>query len=189
PSASLTGSRTELALINQRLATRFPASNAGRELIARPLLGEVVGDAGSMLWLLLAAVAMVLVVACVNVASLLLARTQARESELATRLALGASRGRVVRQCLTENAVLGLLGGALGVPLAMAAIRPFIVLWPGNLPRSAEVQLDWRIVLMTIVVSLASGLAFGLAPALRIPAGHLAEGPPSRGRSIRRSSR
>jgi putative ABC transport system permease protein len=186
---SLNGSRTELALIGQRLATQFPGSNAGRDLIARPLLGEVVGDAGSMLWLLLAAVAIVLMVACVNVASLLLARTQARESELATRLALGASRGRVIRQCLTENAVLGLLGGALGVPLAIAAIRPFITLWPGDLPRSAEVQLDWRILLMTIIVSVASGLAFGLAPALRIPTGNLDDVLRAGGRTIIRSSR
>ncbi|HEX7792853.1 MAG TPA: ABC transporter permease, partial [Vicinamibacterales bacterium] len=189
PGVSLNGSRTELALIGQRLATRFPASNEGRELIARPLLGEVVGDTGSMLWLLLAAVASVLVVACANVASLLLARTQARESELATRLALGASRGRVVRQCLTENAVLGLVGGALGVPLAFAAIRPFIALWPGSLPRSADVQLDWRILLMTIVVSLASGLAFGVAPALRIPTGNLEEALRACGRTIVRSAR
>jgi putative ABC transport system permease protein len=189
PSASLKGSRTELALVGQRLATQFPATDAGRELIARPLLGEVVGDAGSMLWLLLAAVSIVLVVACVNVASLLLARTQARENELATRLALGASRGRVVRQCLTENAVLGLLGGALGVPLAMAAIRPFVALWPGSLPRSGEVQLDWRVLLMTIVVSLASGVTFGLAPALRIPTGNLEEVLRACGRSIVRSSR
>src|SRR5262249_13756355 len=145
-------------------------------------------DVRSMLWLLLAAVGIVLVVACVNVASLLLARTQARESELATRLALGASRGRVVRQCLTENAVLGLLGGALGVPLAMAAIRPFVALWPGSLPRSAEVQLDWRVLLVTIIVSIASGLTFGLAPALRIPTGNLEEVLRACGRSIVRSS-
>jgi len=188
-NASLNGTRTELALIGQRLATRFPASNAGRELIARPLLGEVVGDTGSMLWLLLAAVASVLVVACANVASLLLARTQARESELATRLALGASRGRVIRQCLAENAVLGLCGGVLGVPLAFAAMRPFIALWPGSLPRSADVQLDWRILLMTIVVSLASGLAFGLAPALRIPTSNLEDALRAGGRTIVRTSR
>jgi len=189
PGVSLNESRTELTLTGQRLATRFPASNAGRELIARPLLGEVVGDAGSMLWLLLAAVASVLAVACANVASLLLARTQARESELATRLALGASRGRVIRQCLTENAVLGLLGGALGVPLAFAAIRPFIALWPGSLPRSSQVQLDWRILLMSIVVSLASGLAFGLAPALRIPTGNIEDVLRASGRTIVRGSR
>src|SRR5262249_54023568 len=85
PGFPLNGSRTKLVVIGQRLATQFPASNAGRDLIARPLLADLVGDAGSMLWLLLAAVAIVLVVACVNVASLLLARTQARESELATR--------------------------------------------------------------------------------------------------------
>jgi predicted permease len=189
PTVSLNGSRTELALIAGSLASQFPASNAGRDLIARPLLGEVVGDAESILWLLLAAVAIVLMVACVNVASLLLARTQARENEFATRLALGATRSRIMRQCLTENALLGLLGGALGVPLAIAAIRPFIALWPGSLPRSADVELDWRIVLMTIVVSLASGLTFGLAPALRIPTEKLDDVLRAGARTIVRSSR
>jgi predicted permease len=189
PGVSLNGSHTELALIAGRLASQFPASNAGRDLIARPLLEEVVGDTGSMLWLLLAAVAIVLMVACVNVASLLLARTQARENELATRLALGASRSRIVRQCLTENAVLGLLGGALGVPLAVMAIHPLMALWPGSLPRSANVELDWRILLMTIVVSLASGLTFGLAPTLRIPTGKLDDVLRAGARTIVRSSR
>jgi predicted permease len=169
PAAPLGEAQAELALIADRLAAQFPTSNAGRGLLARPLQQEVVGDIGSTLWLLLAAVALVLLIACVNVASLLLARAVARERELATRIALGASRGRVVRQCLTETAVLGFAGGVLGILLAAVSIRPFVAFWPGALPRAEEIQLDWRVLLAAVAVSLATGLAFGLAPAMRVP--------------------
>src|SRR5207244_10135927 len=84
--------------------------------------------------------------------------------------ALGAGRWRLVRQCLTESAVLGLLGGALGVLLAGVGIRPFITFWPGGLPRAEEVALDWHVLLFAVAISLASGVLFGLAPALRAPA-------------------
>ncbi len=120
--------------------------------------------------MLLGAVSLVLLIACANVASLLLARAVSRERELAMRMALGAARSRLVRQCLTESAVLGLAGGALGVLLAAIGIRPFILFWPGSLPRADEVQIDWHVLLFAIAVSLASGLLFGLAPALRAPA-------------------
>src|SRR5262249_51647674 len=92
-----------------------------------------------------------------------------REREFAMRVALGASRGRIVRQCMTESALIGLAGGALGVLLAFAAIHPFVNFWPGSLPRAEEVHLDWRVLLFALAVSLLSGLLFGLAPALRIP--------------------
>ncbi len=113
------------------------------------------------------------VIACVNVASLLLARAVSRGRELAMRVALGAGRSRLVRQCLTESAVLGVSGGVLGVLLAASGIRPFLALWPGSLPRAEEVQLDWHVLLFAIGVSLLSGVLFGLAPALRAPAQEL----------------
>jgi predicted permease len=169
PGVAVTDSQAELAVIARHLATMFPQSDAGRTLLPRPLQQEVIGDIGSTLWLLLAAVAVVLVIACVNIASLLLARAVSRERELATRVALGADRSRVIRQCLTETAVLGVAGGLIGVVLAAISIRPFVAAWPGTLPRAEDIQLDWRVLAAAIAVSIASGLAFGLAPALRVP--------------------
>jgi predicted permease len=161
--------QAELSLIGRRLAEQYPKFNEGRSLVAHPLRQELVANVQSTIWLLLGAVSLVLLIACVNVASLLLARAVSRERELAMRVALGAGRGRLVRQCLTESAVLGLSGGVLGVVLATSAIRPFVTFWPGSLPRAEEVELDWRVLLFALGASLASGLLFGLAPALRAP--------------------
>ena len=166
--ATLAQARAELALIGRRLETEFPQSNHGRTFIAGLLRPEV-GDTGSTLWLLFGAVSLVLLIACVNIASLLLARAVSRERELAMRVALGAGRGRLIRQCLTESAVLGLGGSILGALLAALCFRPFIALWPGTLPRAQEVSLDWRVLLFALAICLASSLLFGLAPALRAP--------------------
>src|SRR6266403_753758 len=169
PGAKLSQASAELELIGQQLTAQYPDSNKGRSFVAMPLRPDV-GDVRSTLWLLLGAVGLVLLIACVNVASLLLASAVSRERELAMRVALGASRGRLVRQCLTESAVLGLLGGALGILLADLGTHPFLTFWPGTLPRAEEVQLDWRVLLFALTASLLSGFLFGLAPALRAPA-------------------
>ncbi len=169
PGATLANAQAELMLIGRHLAEEHADTNGSRTFLVAPLRPEV-GDVGPTLWLLLGAVSLVLLIACVNVASLLLARAVSRERELSMRAALGASRGRLVRQCLTESAVLALSGGALGVLFAVIGIRPFVAFWPGSLPRAQEVHLDWRVMLFAISVSMLSGLLFGLAPAVRSPA-------------------
>ncbi len=169
PGVTLAQASAELSRIASHLAEQYPANDAGVGAVAHPLRQDVVGDTRGTLWLLLGAVTLVLLIACVNVASLLLARAVSRERELAMRVALGAGRGRLVRQCLTESGILGLAGGLLGVLIAAAGIRPFVALWPGDLPRANDVTLDWRVLLAATGVSLLCGLLFGLAPALRAP--------------------
>jgi predicted permease len=169
PGFGLAEAQAELALIGRHLAEEYPKSNAGLSMIPYPLQKELVGDVGSTLWLLLCAVGLVLLIACVNMASLLLARAVSRERELAMRVALGAGRSRLARQCLTESAILGLGGGVLGIVLAFVSIHPFVAFWPGSLPRAEEVHLDWRVLVFAVGASLLSGFFFGLAPALRVP--------------------
>jgi predicted permease len=169
PGVTLAQAQAELTTISNQLAEQYPKTNAGLSFRAWSLRQELVGNVRSTLWLLLGAVSLVLLIGCVNVASLLLARAVARERELAMRVALGASRSRLVRQCLTESTVLGLLGGALGVFLALTGIRPFVLIWPGNLPRADGLRLDWHVLLFALSISLVTGLLFGLAPALRAP--------------------
>jgi predicted permease len=169
PGLTLAEGQAELALMARHLAEEYPTSNAGLSMLAYPLQKELVGDVGSTLWLLLCAVGLVLLIACVNIASLLLARAVSREREMAMRVALGARRGRLARQCLTESAMLGIGGGALGVVLAGLSVHPFVAFWPGSLPRADEVHLDWRVLVFALSASVLSGLLFGLAPMLRIP--------------------
>jgi predicted permease len=189
PGFGLAEARAELALIARHLAEEYPKSNAGLGMSAYPLQKELVGDVGSTLWLLLCAVGLVLLIACVNIASLLLARAVSRERELAVRVALGAGRGRLVRQCLTESSILGLGGGMLGVLLAFVSLHPFVAFWPGSLPRAEEVHLDWRVLIFAFGASLFSGLCFGLAPALRIPMRGVEQTLRAGARSIAGSSR
>jgi putative ABC transport system permease protein len=188
PGAKLAEAQTELTLIGRHLAEQYPESNKERSFIAQPLRPDV-GDVRSTLWLLLGAVSLVLLIACANVASLLLARAVSRERELAMRVALGASRSRLVRQCLTESAVLGLSGGLLGVWLAAMGISSFVACWPGSLPRAEEVGLDGHVLLFAIAVSLLSSLLFGLAPALRAPVRELEQALRAGARTVAGSSR
>src|SRR5262249_47396193 len=136
PGVAMSEGQAETALIARRLTASYPKEDAGRDLVARPLQQEVVGNIGPTLWLLLAAVGAVLLIACVSIASLLLARAASRERELATRVALGATRGRVIRQCLTESAALAVAGAVVGVLIAAVSVGPFVAFWPGSLPRA-----------------------------------------------------
>jgi putative ABC transport system permease protein len=159
-------------------------STAGDSLVARfvPLQQAVVGDVGSMLLLIASAVGCLLLIACANVANLLLVRSVSRRQEIATRRALGASRGRIVRQLLTESSLLATLGGVAGVGLAILGIPALLSLIPdGRLPRADEVRVDGPVLAFTVVISLVTGLAVGLAPALlstrKRLAGAIKEGP------------
>ena len=186
--ASLDRTRAELSVIAGRLARQYSKSNEDRTFIADPLRPDT-GDARSTIWLLFGAAVLVLLIGCVNVASLLVARAASQEKEFALRAALGAGRGRLIRQCLTESALLGLCGGALGVLLAAFGLAPFIAIWPGSLPRSYDVQIDSRVVVFAVSASLASGLLFGLAPAFRTRLDHVERSLRAGARSLTGGSR
>ncbi|HZZ16157.1 MAG TPA: ABC transporter permease [Candidatus Sulfotelmatobacter sp.] len=172
PGATLAHANAELAVIGHQLESAYPKSNHGRTFIAEILHADV-GEARPTLWLLLGAVSLVLLIACANIASLLLARAVSRQRELALRAALGASRGRLVRQYLTESAVLGFGGGCVGVLFAIAVVRALVALWPNGLPRSYDIRVDERVLLFATGISLLSGLVCGLAPALRTRLGEI----------------
>jgi predicted permease len=126
---------------------------------------EVVGSVGSVLWVVMGTIGIVLLIACVNVANLLLVRAEARQVELSIRAALGAGRGRIARELLFESALLGFLGGALGIGVAAGALRFLVSIGPANLPRLSEISLDADSLLFTMVLSIVSGLFFGSIPA------------------------
>ena len=167
PGASRLEAQAELDVIARRLAASYPASNENLTITVHPLSEELVGKIQPTLWILLGAVGVLLSIACVNVASLLMARAVSRERELAMRAALGAGRPRLIQQCLTESTILALMGGLAGVVLALFGTAPFVALWPGGLPREREIHVDWRVLLFALGVSMLSGILFGLAPALR----------------------
>jgi predicted permease len=147
-----------------------------------PMQDDIVGDARPMLLVLLGAVTMILLIVSLNIANLLLARASSRRQEMAVRSALGASRGRIVGQMLTESMLLSLIGGIAGIATAGAGLRFFIHLIPRSTPRLTEVTLDWRVLLFALLVSLLTGLIFGLAPAFHATRSDLIPG-------IRESSR
>jgi putative ABC transport system permease protein len=162
----LSETREELKRIGDQLAREHPG-NAGSTLRGEPLAASMVADVRTAMLVLLSAVGFVLLIACANVAGLLIARGAARKRELAVRTALGAGRGRLVAQLLTESVVLAVVGGGLGLLVATWTLQGLIALAPENLPRLADVTLDWRVAGFAFVATIAVGILFGLTPALQ----------------------
>jgi len=166
---NLADARAELTTLGGRLALEHPTSNEGRSIRVLELRRDVVRGVGATLWLLMAAVSIVLLIACVNVASLMLARASSRDREFALRTALGAGRGRLLRQCLTESLFLSLGSGVLGILGAFAALGPFIASWAGNLPRVDEIRIDAPVCVFALLLSMGTAVFFGIVPVARIP--------------------
>jgi putative ABC transport system permease protein len=166
PGVAPASSESEMDAIGRRLAAAYPDSNSGWTAHAVPLHRDLVGDVRPGLLTLLCAVVAVVLIACANVANLLLARAAGRQREMAVRTALGAGRGQLLRQLLVESLVLALAGGILGLALAFVILQLLPALRPGDIPRLVDVSLDARAVLYTLAMAILTGVVFGLAPAL-----------------------
>lgn len=170
PGVSQAQAQADMDLIAARMRQDFPQNyppTGGLTISVVPLLEQVVGDVGATLPMLMILVSLVLLIACANVANLLLAKAAGRQKEIAVRVAIGASRGRIIRQLLTESVLLATVGGIIGLALAFAAIRALRALGPQNIPRLQEVGIDWRVAMFTVAATFATGIVFGLVPALR----------------------
>lgn len=167
PGVSMVHAQTEMDTINQRLAQNYVETNSGWSVRLTELRESLVGELRTSLLILLGAVAFVLLIACANVANLLLARAAYRQKEIALRTALGASRLRVIRQLLTESGLLSFVSGVVGLALSLWFIKLLLAITPPNTPRLSEIGIDWRVFAFTFAVTMLAGILFGLVPALQ----------------------
>jgi len=167
PGATWAGAQADVDVIASRIREQ-DKRDPTYGMTVTPLLDQVVGNVRQAVLVLFGSVALVLLVACANVANLLLARAASREKELAVRTALGAGRGRLIRQLLTESVTLSAIGGVLGLGVAATTLWAIRTINPGNIPRLEQIGLDARVMLFTFAVSVVTGIVFGLAPALRV---------------------
>jgi predicted permease len=171
PGISVAQAQSEMDIIADRMKQQYPANyppDGGLTISVVPLLQQVVGDISLALKILFGAVGFVLLIACANVANLLLSRAATRTKEIAIRSACGASRSRIIRQLVTESILLALLAGLTGTGLAYLMLKALVVLGPDNIPRLNEVSIDVRVLAFTFIVAVLTGVLFGLAPALRV---------------------
>ncbi len=174
-NATVEQAQTEMSTISARLAEQYPESNSGWGLAVVPFNDLVTLNIRPALMILLVAVGFVLLIACANVANLLLARAASREKEIAIRLALGAGRGRLIRQVLTESVLISLIGGSIGVLVSLWCTDALVSLNPQGIPRVGEIGVDGRVLGFALLVSVAAGVLFGFVPALQASRANLNE--------------
>ncbi len=184
PGVTVEQARSDLTGIATSLEADYPDTNTGWGVSVRPLEDVLLGSTRPQLLIFMASVGLVLLIACANLANMTLARAVVRTRELAIRTAMGAGRGRVVRQLLAESIVLACTGGALGVLMAYGALAAFTAGWPTMLPRMQEIQVDAPVLLFSLGLSLAAGVLFGLAPALSVAGRGLGESLRQGGRGL-----
>ena len=175
PGVSLRQAQSEMDSIARELAKEYPADNAEQGAVVIPMLGRVGQFIRAALLILLGAVALILLIAIANIGNLMLVQALKRRGEIAVRSALGARAGRLVRQCLTESALVGLLGGTLGLVLGHWGLQAFRALNPGNVPRLEEIHINVRVLVFSLGISILASILFGSVPALRFSRIHLAD--------------